>query len=127
MKRALILIITLSIATFGVSAWVDALQIRAAEGYLEQLHALRQRILTLKPADALDDHARLHERWQKDAHWLNCLSDHFYTRDADSIFRRLKTALEQNDRLEALLTLDDLIDEMEEVAQKDRKMWENII
>lgn len=127
MKRALILILTLSTLTFGCGWWLDGLQQRTALRYLDGLDAVRASILTGEMDDALREQAYLHALWINDAHWLNCLIDHHHTRDVDGAMRRLSSALEEQNRLAALLTLDEAIDALEEVAQRDMAVWENIL
>jgi len=127
MKRALTLIITLTLLTFGCGWWLDSLQRSTALNYLERLQTLRDGIRAEEMDDALRRLTALHSQWQEDAHWLNLLSDHHNTRDVDGILQRLTTALEENNRLTALLILDEAIDTLEEVAQKDHYPLENIL
>ena len=127
MKRALILIITLSVLTFGCGAWLDAMQQKTARSYLDGLQALRQQLLSGHTDLARAQQTYLHALWQRDAHWLNALIDHHHTRDVDGMMRKFATTLEQDDRTEALLALDELMDALEEVTQRDRALWENIL
>lgn len=127
MKRALILIITITLAASGCGLWLDHLQQKTAQGYLDGLQALRQQLLSGQTDLARAEQAYLHALWQNDAHWLNYLIDHHHTRDVDGMMRRLATTLEENDRTEVLLALDDLTAALEEVAQRDRALWENIL
>lgn len=127
MKRALILIITLSLVTFGCGAWLDDLQQKTALGYLDGLHALRRQLAAGQMEAARAEQAFLHALWQRDAHWLNYLIDHHHTRDVDGMMRRLATTLEENARTEALLALDDLMGALEEVAQHNCALLENIL
>lgn len=127
MKRALILIVSLTLITFGTGWQLDRLQRNAALRYLNGLHALRETIRSGDMDTALSEQAYLHAMWQHDAHWLNVLTDHHHTRDVDGIMRRLATSLEEDQRLLSLLALDEAIDALEEVAQRDRAIWENIL
>jgi len=127
MKRALILIISLTLLTFGTAWGLDTLQRRTANSYLDGLYELRQTIRTGRMDEALLEQAYLHALWQHDAHWMNCLMDHCNIRDVDGVMTRLSTALEEENRLFSLLMLDEAIDLLEEVAQKDRMIWENIM
>ncbi|MBR6569894.1 MAG: DUF4363 family protein [Clostridia bacterium] len=127
MKRALILIITLTLLTFGCGWGLDTLQHRTAENYLDGLYELRQTIRAGRMDDALLEQAYLHALWQHDAHWMNSLMNHCHTRDVDGAMQRLATALEERSRLASLLLLDEVIDLMEEVSLQNRYLWENIM
>ena len=125
MKRAVILIITLTALTFGCGWQLDRLQQRTAMGYLDRLYTIRQLIMADDLESAASEQSYLHTLWQKDAHWLNALLDHHHTRDVESAMRHLSTALQEKSRLHALLAMDDLADALEEAAQRDMAMWEN--
>ena len=127
MKRAFILIITLSVITLGCGMWLDKLQQKTAATYLDGLYHIRKLIVAddLKLASAKQ--ADLHAMWEHDAHWLNFLLDHHHTRDVESALRHLATTLEEQERIHALLAMDELIDALEEVAQRDMAIIENIL
>ena len=127
MKRALILMISLTLLTFGTAWGLDTLQQRTALAYLDGLHALRQTIRSGRMDDALLEQAYLHALWQHDAHWMNALMDHCNIRDVDGAMQRLSTALEEHNRLASLLLLDEVIDLLEEVSLHNRYLWENIM
>ena len=127
MKRALILIVTLAVLTFGGGFWLDHLQQKTALAYLDQLTLIRQLIMEDDMEAAISQQADLHADWQQDAHWLNTLLDHHHTRDVESSMRHLATTLQEQNRLHALLALDDLTDSLEEVAQWNMAFWENIM
>lgn len=127
MRRALFLIIGLSILTFGSGLWLDNLRQTTAQEYLAEFHQLRQYVNSGQLDQALQEQAYLHALWQHDAHWLNLLIDHHHTRDVDSFMCRLSTSLAEKNRLISLLTLDDIIGALEEVAQKDMLLLENIM
>lgn len=127
MKRALILIITITSITFGCGLWLDSLQCSKALGYLDGLHAVRQAVLDGDMDTARLEQAYLHALWEHDAHWLNALIDHHHTRDVEGAMRMLATALEEENRLASLLVLDETIDALEEVSQRNLAIWENIL
>lgn len=127
MKRALILILSLSILTFGGGIWLDHLQQKTALGYLDQLVLIRQLIMDQDMENAASQQADLHAEWQRDAHWLNMLLDHHHTRDVESALRHLSTALQEKNRMQALLAVDETADAFEEVAQRDMAIWENVM
>lgn len=127
MKRALILILTLSLLTFGGGLWLDHLQQKTAMAYLDQLSLIRQMIMDDDMEKAASEQAMLHVSWQTDAHWLNTLLDHHHTRDVEAALRHLSTSLQEKDRMQSLLAMDEVIDAFEEVAQRDMAAWENIM
>ena len=127
MRRALILILTLSLLTFGGGLWLDHLQQKTALAYLDQLALIRQLIMDDDMEAAISGQTELHAAWQKDAHWLNALLDHHHTRDVESALRHLSTSLQEKDRMQSLLAMDEVIDAFEEVAQRDMAAWENIM
>ena len=127
MKRALILILTLSLLTFGGGFWLDHLQQKTALRYLDELTLIRQFILADDMEAAVSKQTELHNAWQQDAHWLNTLLDHHHTRDVESALRHLSTSLQERNRMQSLLALDEVIDAFEEVAQRDMAAWENIM
>lgn len=127
MRRALFLIIGLSILTFGSGLWLDNLRQTTAQGYLEGLHQIRRYVNSGQLDQALKEQTYLHALWQHDAHWLNLLIDHHHTRDVDSFMCRLSTSLAENNRLISLLTLDDIIGALEEVSQQNMLLIENIM
>lgn len=127
MRRALVLILTLCLLTFGCGWWLDHLQQRTAETYLDRLSHIRQLIVEGDLETAASEQAAFHVQWQHDAHWLNYLLDHHHTRDVESSIRHLSTALLAQDRIHALLATDELTDALEEVSQRDVAIWENIM
>ena len=127
MRRALILIIVLSLLSFGGGLWLDHLQQQTAITYLHKLALIQTQIKQDQTAAALHELSLFHSAWQHDAHWLNYLLDHHHTRDVESSLRHLSTALNEHDRTQALLAADELTDALEEVAQRDLPLWENIM
>ena len=127
MKRALILIITLSLLSFGAGGWLDHMQQTTAMRYLDGLYHIRQLIIDENWEAAGSEQAYLHALWQHDAQWLNYLLDHHHTRDVESSMGHLATSLQEQNRIHALLAMDEVIDALEEVAQRDMAIWENIM
>ena len=127
MKRALILIVVLTLGSFGCGSWLDHLQQKAAQQYLDGFHAVRRLIEADDMDAAAREQAYLHALWQKDAHWLNVLLDHHHTRDVESAMRHVATALQERSRIQALLAMDELTDALEEVAERDVALVENIL
>ncbi len=127
MRRAMILITTLTLLTFGFGWRLDKLQHDTALRYLEQLEGVRQSLLADDMETARAEQAYLHALWQHDAHWLNCLIDHHHTRDVEGAMLRLATALQEENRLVSLLLLDETMDALAEVAERDLAELENIL
>ena len=127
MRRALILIIVLTVGTFGFGWWLDHQQQQTAENYMEQIAQVRQSVLEDHMERARREEAFLHASWQQDSRWLNCLVDHHHTRDISGALLKLATALEMNWQDQALLAVDEALDALEEVAQNELPKWENIL
>ena len=127
MRRALILIMTITLLAFGFGWRMDKLQHDTALAYLEQLDTVRQSVLSGDLDAARAKQAYLHAMWQHDAHWLNCLVDHHHTRDVDGAMLRLATALQEENRILSLLLLDETMDALAEVAERDLAVVENIL
>lgn len=88
MRRALILIITLTALTFGCGMWVDHLQSETALTYLKGIHTIRAAVLEGRLQDAAMEQAYLHAMWQHESSWLNCVISHHHTRDVNSADRK---------------------------------------
>ena len=127
MRRALILIITLSLLSFGGGAALDTLQRRTAQQYLQRLDSLRTLIVQENLREAENREMQLRARWQHDARWLNCMISHHHTRDVSSALLHLATALEMGWQKEALLAADEAVDALEEIQDADFLAWENIL
>ena len=127
MRRALILILILSGISFCGGMWLDHLQQQTAETYLEKLMLIQACIRQNQADAALQQLSHFHSTWQHDAHWLNYVLDHHHTRDVESSMRQLATALQEHNRTESLLAADELTDALEEIAQRDLPLWENIM
>lgn len=127
MRRALILIISITVLGFGGAMWLDHLQQSTAMGYLQALEGVRSCVRAGRLEDARQEERYLHALWQHDARWLNALVDHHHTRDIGGALVRLATALELDWEREAIMALDEAQDALEEVAQSEQARWENIL
>lgn len=127
MRRALVLILSISIIGFGFAFWLDHLQQETADGYLRALEGVRAAVLAGRMEEARSEERYLHALWQHDAIWLNAVVDHHHTRDISGALGRLSTALELGWREQAILALDMAQDALEEVAQSEQAHWENIL
>lgn len=127
MRRAVTLIITLSVLCVGLGLWMDLSQQGMAESYLEGAERVRVHLEAGDSAEALAEQARLHDSWQRDAHWLNCLVSHHHTRAVSLAMVQLRTALRQGWDREAWQALDLLEDALRDVEGSDFPYWENIL
>lgn len=127
MRRALALIITLTLLTFGAGTWLDIYQRDTARGYLAEFGAVRKLLLQGRHEEAAREEAYLHARWQQDAKWLNLLISHHHTRAVSTAMLELATALEQDWEDEALRALDRVTDALGDIEVSDFVTWENIL
>ena len=127
MRRALILIVTLSVLSFGCGLWLDNLQRSTAEQYMKRLNTVRTAITEGRLDDARRDERMLHALWQRDAKWLNCLISHHHTRDVHSALLHLETALEMEWPERALHAADEAFDALGDISTADFATWENIL
>ena len=127
MRRAIVLIVTLTALSIGLGLWLDLTQSHTAREYLEALDGMREAIDAGRLEEAAREQAYLHARWEHDADWLNFLIGHHHTRAVTSAMLQLSTALEQRWRDESLRALDGVMDALSEVESSDFATLENIM
>lgn len=127
MRRAIVLIVTLTALSIGLGLWLDLTQSHTAREYLEALDGMREAINAGRLEEAAQEQAYLHARWEHDADWLNFLIGHHHTRAVTSAMLQLSTALEQRWRDESLRALDGVMDALSEVESSDFATLENIL
>jgi len=127
MRRALILIITLSLLTFGCGLWLDDLQKDTAFRYLEGIETIRQAVKDNRMDAARREQAYWHAMWQHDSDWLNCLISHHHTRNVNAGMMALATALEMEWQVESMQAIDETADALQEIAYSNLPLWENIL
>lgn len=127
MRRAITLIVVLTLLTFGCGAWLDHWQSGVARGYREGLESVRDALEEGRLADAASEQAYLHALWQHDQPLLNALVTHQYTRDVDTAMQKLATALSQGWRDWALRALDELDGALADIEVGDAARWENLL
>ena len=127
MRRAMILIVLLSVGCVGLGLWMDLAQRNVAGGYLKDVAGIRACLLEGRTEDALAEQAYLHARWQHDAHWLNGLISHHHTRAVSLAMVQLATALERGWEEEVWQALDLLEDALRDVEGSDFPYVENIL
>lgn len=127
MRRALVLIIVLTVVSFGGGIWLDILQRSTAQGYLEKLEVVRAALLEGRMDAARAEEAYLHACWQHDARWLNCLISHHHTRSVNTALLHLATALEQGWVHGALYAVDEVADALGDICTSDFVTWENVL
>ena len=126
MRRALILICTLTLFCFGTGTWMDRLQCRTAESYLSRLAEVRSLILDSQMEEAAQKQSFVHALWQHDEQWMNCLISHHHTRAVSEAMLHLATALEMRWTLEALEAVDDAWAALEEISESHVAKWSNV-
>ena len=127
MRRAIVLIVTLTVLSVGLSVWLDLSQRDTARGYMDSFGVVREALEQGNMDAAAREQAYLHACWQHDAKWLNCLISHHHTRAVNTAMLELATALEQNWQDEALRALDRVMDALGDVASSDFASLENIL
>ena len=127
MRRALILICTLTALMLAVGITCDRTQTATGEAYLERLPEVRNALYLEDFDRAYELSAYLHACWQGDERWLNCLISHHHTRAVNTALMKLATAIELTDRDEALRALDETEDALTDVSRSDAALFENIL
>lgn len=127
MRRAITLVIVLTVFSFGLSLWTDLCQRDTARRYLDALAELRGLLLENRIEEAEDEQAYLYAIWQHDAKWLNCITSHHHTRAVNTAMLKLTTALEQGWRDESLRALDEVMDALEDIETSDFTTLENVL
>ena len=127
MRRALILIFSLTLLTFGLGFWTDTRQRQAADEYIGMLENVRAAVIGMRMDDALREQAYVYALWQQDSRWLNCLISHHHTRAVNSALLHMATALEMGWRQEALIALDEAFDALTEVRDGEFATLRNIL
>ena len=84
MRRAITLIVVLTVMCLGLGLWLDLTQRHTAREYLDALDVVRTEVLENRMDSAAHEQAYLHARWQYDAGWLNFLIGHHHTRAVTS-------------------------------------------
>lgn len=127
MRRAITLIIVLSVIGFGTSVWVDITQRNTAREYLDGLGIVREAVQQGRMDDASNEQAYLHAKWQHDSTWLNCITSHHHTRAVNTAMTELATAFENDWTDEALRALDKAVDALGDIESSDFAKLENVL
>ena len=67
MRRAITLIVVLTVMCLGLGLWLDLTQRHTAREYLDALDVVRTEVLENRMDSAAHEQAYLHARWQYDA------------------------------------------------------------
>ena len=126
MRRALILIITLSLLCFGAGLTLDRLQVSTAQQYLNRLHGLRMLVEDEAFSDASAGHRSLHAQWLRDEKWMNCLISHHHTRAVSEAMQQLETALRMGWQVESMQAINDALAALEEIHDAHRMSLQNV-
>lgn len=127
MRRAIILIITLSLFSFGSGFYLDHLRHQTGLAYIQDVESLRHLLIAGRWQDAQSHEAFLTVRWQRDAHWLKCLISHQHIREIDSALLHLSTALSHRWLDEALPALDEAYSSFLEISDSHLPTLPNIL
>ena len=127
MRRAITLIVVLTVLCVGLGLWMDLSQRRVAAGYLEGTERIRELLREGKTDEAMAEQAYLHACWEHDARWLNCFVSHHHTRAVALSMVQLATALEHGYQAETWQALDELEDALRDVEGSDFPYPENIL
>ena len=127
MRRAVILIVLLSLLGFGAGYALDVRQQHTARAYLDALADVRALMLAGQPEAAAREQAYLYARWQGDETWLNCLISHEHTKAVNAALMEMTTAMEQGWGDEALRALDRVYDALCDIERSDFATLENIL
>jgi len=123
----MILIVGLTLFSFGLGIGVDCHQRLTAEKYIALLDGVRTAVMENRMDDALTEQAYIHALWQHEAKWLNCLISHHHTRAVNSALLHMATALQMNWQPDALIALDDAFDALNEISCGEFAHWQNVL
>lgn len=127
MKRALILIVLLSLLLLSLGLFSDLTQRRVAEEYLLETAQMRRQLHYGGTPVLREMLSQLNARWERDSRWLNCLIDHHHTRAVSTALRQLGSALEMGLETETIKALDLLQDAFGDIHQSDFPSLENVL
>ena len=127
MRRALSLVISLSLIAFGCGFWADEHQHRTAEEYLTDLEEVRQLLIGERWQEAREAERLLFARWQQDERWLNLLISHHHTREVSGALLQLSTAIAHRWMDEALPAVDAAHEALQEISTGQLLTVENVI
>lgn len=127
MKRAVILIMVMTLLGAGVGIWMELSVQETCGWYRAQEEALRQLVEADALSDALQEQRYIHARWQGESRKLNAMVSHHHTRAVDEALLALGTALEHGWQREALQALDALYDSLLDLEVDMTLRWENVL
>ena len=127
MRRAITLILALTVVCLSLGAWLDLLQRSTATRYIQSFEQVRSQVKAgqMEPAAALQ--SELTALWQHDAKWLNCLISHHHTRAVNTALLKLSTAMEMNWPTESLQALDEVYDALGDIESSDFLALDNLL
>ena len=127
MKRAVILIVVMTLLGAGTGIWMERSLQETCGWYLAQEEALRRLVEGDALADALQKQRYVHGRWQEESRKLNAMVSHHHTRSVDDALLSLTTALEHGWQKDALHSLDALHDSLMDLEMDMTLRWENVL
>lgn len=127
MKRAVILIVVMTLLGAGAGIWMERSLLETCDWYRTQEESLRQLVEADALADALQEQRYVHARWQGESRKLNAMVSHHHTRAVDEALLALGTALAHGWQREALHALDALYDSLQDLEMDMTLRWENVL
>lgn len=127
MRRAVLLILAMTLLGVAAGVWMEHSLCRICEGYLETAARLRVLVAEGRLEEALEEQQLLYGLWQREERRLKAMVSHHHTRAASEALLRLGTALAEGWRKEALLALDAFHDALADLESDMRLLWENVL
>jgi len=126
-RRAVILILVMTLLGTGVGLWMEISLRSTCQQYLEQTRHIRQLAEAGALGEALQEQAYLYACWQGEVRGLNAIVSHHHTRAVDDALLKATTSLENGWQKEALLALDEVQDALEDLETDMTLRWENVL
>ncbi len=127
MRRAVILILTMTLLGISTGLWMENSLRDTCWRYMGQAASVRQLVEERRLSEALEEQALLFAAWQGDVQRLNALVSHHHTRAVDEALLTLTTALEHGWQDEALLALDAVQFALNDLETDMTLRWENVL
>ncbi len=127
MRRAVILIVVMTLLGIGLGTWMERSLQLCCRTYADSAGQIRQWLENGDTDRARQEEALLHSRWQEDESWLKMLVSHHHTRSVEESLVKLATSLEHGWYREALLALDAFSDALADLEDDMVLRWDNVL
>lgn len=127
MRRAVILIVVMTLLGTGAGLWMERSLQRSCREYAHHAAQIRELLEAGDTDRAQQEEALLHAHWQGDERWLKTLVSHHHTRSVEEAMVRLVTSLEHGWYREALLALDAFSDALADLEDDLVLSWDNVL